>query len=284
MSKKACMFAGQGSQFTGMLSSHLHNKYSEYIKRADKILGYSIVELCNDSSKANLLNQTKFTQPAIYVVNALSYFEYTESGTIPDYLVGHSLGEFNALVAAGVMSFETGLALVRERGKLMAEVSAGSMAAVIGIYKEEIIEILDMYNFDNIDIANFNSYKQTVIAGPIDELQQVKEFIVANGAKFIFLKVSGPFHSRYMRDAAEKFKAVIEEIHFEQPIISVVSNYLAKEYSRGMVGDNLINQICNPVKWVETIEYLVKSDVTKFIQIGSNRTLNNLCKNILNHC
>lgn len=283
MNKKVCMFPGQGSQFTGMLSNHLYNKYPQYIECADKILGYSIVELCNDKSKTNLLNQTQFTQPAIYVVNALSYFDYAESGNAPDYLVGHSLGEFNALVAAGVMSFETGLALIRERGKLMAEVSTGSMAAIIGIYREKILEILKIYHLDNIDIANCNSYKQTVIAGPISDLQRAKEFFVAAGAKFIFLKVSGPFHSRYMRDAAMKFKPVIDEIYFEQPIIPVISNYLAEEYTRSKVGDNLINQIYNPVKWVETIEFLVKNNVMEFIQIGPGRTLNNLCKNILNH-
>lgn len=175
------------------------------------------------------------------------------------------------------------LALIRERGKLMAEVSTGSMAAIIGIYREKILEILKIYHLDNIDIANCNSYKQTVIAGPISDLQRAKEFFVAAGAKFIFLKVSGPFHSRYMRDAAMKFKPVIDEIYFEQPIIPVISNYLAEEYTRSKVGDNLINQIYNPVKWVETIEFLVKNNVMEFIQIGPGRTLNNLCKNILNH-
>lgn len=157
------IFPGQGSQIKGM-GEELFDQYEELTNRADNILGYSIKDLClYDHQKQ--LHLTRYTQPALYVVNALSYFKYLEAGKKPDFLLGHSLGEYNALLAAGVFDFETGLRLVKKRGELMGQVVGGGMAAIIGLKKEEIQAGLDKNDLNDIDIANYNSEEQLIISG-----------------------------------------------------------------------------------------------------------------------
>ena len=161
----AYLFPGQGSQKKGMGLS-LFEHYPELVKEADAILGYSIEDLClNDPD--DLLKQTQYTQPALYVVNALSYLErIKEDGKEPDYVAGHSLGEYDALFAAGVFDFATGLKLAKRRGELMAEARNGGMAAVIGMKENEIRKVIEENELQQIDIANLNSPNQIVISGP----------------------------------------------------------------------------------------------------------------------
>lgn len=277
---KVCMFPGQGSQITGM-GKELFGNYSEIIEETDKILGYSIEELCIDPLKTEILNQTQYTQPALYVINSLSYLEYLKRSDPPEYLIGHSLGEYNALFAAGAIDYKTGLRLVQKRGELMGKISNGAMAAVIGIELQTVKKILKDYHLDRIDIANINSYTQIIIAGPAEDLFVSKKFFTSNGARFMPLKVSGAFHSRYMKEITFEFKEILQNTMFKCLSIPVISNFTAREYLKDQIEINLLQQISSPVRWTETIEYLVNKGVTEYVQIGPGTVLTKLHKNIM---
>ena len=159
--KKAIMFAGQGSQYKGM-GKELFSKYKAETQLASDILQYDLEALCVHDADRNLI-KTQFTQPALYVVN---YFRYKELNETPDFLLGHSLGEYNAILAAGGFDFETGLRIVQKRGALMASASGGSMAAVVGVKIDELEKLMSNPKYSDLDIANFNTPVQTVISGP----------------------------------------------------------------------------------------------------------------------
>jgi len=166
---KTYIFPGQGSQSKGM-GGELFDEYSELIEKADKILGYSVKSLClEDPDK--VLGNTQFTQPALYVVNALSYYKKIEQeGAKPDYVAGHSLGEFNALLAAECFDFEAGLKLVKKRGELMSQAPEGAMAAILNTTEAEILRILEENNLTGIDLANYNTQSQIVISGSKEDI------------------------------------------------------------------------------------------------------------------
>jgi malonyl CoA-acyl carrier protein transacylase len=172
----------------------LFDKYPKLTAIADKILGYSIKDLCLNDSAQNL-SQTQYTQPALYVVNALTYQDQVvDKGLQPSFLAGHSLGEFNALYAAKVFDFETGLRIVQKRGAIMSTISGGGMAAVIGLSEEKVRELLSGLLGKKIDIANINSSKQIVISGlQKDVLASEQSFLDAGAQMFIRLNVSGAF-------------------------------------------------------------------------------------------
>ena len=194
---KIYVFPGQGSQSPGM-GGELFDQFPELVKQTDEVLGCSIKDLClNDPDKR--LGQTDYTQPALYIVNALTYLSKTENSDLrPDFVAGHSLGEYNALFAAGVFDFITGLKLVQRRGQIMVKVTGGGMAAVIGMQPDKIKQVLKDASFESIDIANLNSPKQTVISGRKEDIDAVKTVFEDAGVRlFIPLKVSGAFHSLY---------------------------------------------------------------------------------------
>ena len=165
----ALAFPGQGSQHKGM-GAQLFGRFPEETARADEILGYSIEELCRDDVDGRLQN-TEYTQPALFVVNALSHLAHrADGGAEPDYLAGHSLGEYNALHAAGAFDFATGLRLVAKRGELMSRVADGGMAAVVGLTAEQVAELLGRPGLENLSIANYNNPTQTVVAGPREDV------------------------------------------------------------------------------------------------------------------
>lgn len=208
----AYVFPGQGAQFKGM-GRDLFDEFSELIKKADHILGYSIKDLCLSDEKERLTD-TKYTQPAIYTVSALQYLKGLKEGhTRPDAVAGHSLGEYTALFAAGVFNFETGLRLVAKRGELMSEASEGGMAAVIGLDEHHIKKILQKYEFGQIDIANYNTSSQIVIAGAAEEIKRAASFLKKKGRKLIsycrsaglFILVSWKVHSVNLRNLSRGF-------------------------------------------------------------------------------
>ncbi|MCQ4746055.1 ACP S-malonyltransferase [Blautia producta] len=278
---KVCMFPGQGSQRTGM-GKHLFDKYPEYVRIADEILGYSVEELCLNPQKEHYLNRTEYTQPALYMVNALSYMDFLESNDLPEYIIGHSLGEYNALLAAGIIDYETGLYLVQKRGELMGKVRGGGMLAVLNMPLSSIREILRNNNLTQIDIANINSKTEIIISGPEYELTRSANVFEKLGAYIVKLNVSGPFHSRYMKVILEEYKKVLETISFVEGNIPVVSNCNVNKYTKYNTLENLLLQIINPVQWVDEIEYLKMKGCNTFIQVGPGRVLNKLCNNILN--
>jgi len=276
-----CLFPGQGSQSKGM-GAELFDRYADWTSAADAVLGYSIRELCLEDPRAEL-GLTQFTQPALFTVNALTYrARLDDGGAVPDFVAGHSLGEFNALQAAGVFDFPTGLTLVQRRGQIMGKVSGGGMAAVIGMEPQTIQEVLSSTEAGRrLDVANFNSYDQTVIAGPKEDLAVVKDQFEAAGVRaYIPLNVSAPFHSRYMRGAQTAFAAFLHDVSFTPPQIPVISNVSGKPYEGDMVRQTLSEQIGNSVRWIETIVYLLDQPEPVFEEVGPGSVLTKLVAQI----
>lgn len=276
-----CLFPGQGSQTKGM-GAELFERYPDWTAQADDVLGFSIRELCVEDPRGEL-GLTQFTQPALYCVNALTYRARQDDGKpVPAFVAGHSLGEYNALQAAGVFDFATGLRLVRQRGQIMGEVSGGGMAAVIGLEPQHIQEVLDSTEAGRrLDVANFNSFDQTVIAGPKDDLATVKAQFEAAGVRaYIPLNVSAPFHSRYMREAQTRFGAILADVSFTPPAIPVISNVSGKPYEGDLVRQTLSEQIGNSVRWLESMVYLLDQPEPEFEEVGPGQVLTKLLAQI----
>jgi trans-AT polyketide synthase/acyltransferase/oxidoreductase domain-containing protein len=260
------------------MGAELFDRYLDWTAEADAILGYSIRQLCVEDPDSQL-GLTQFTQPALYTVNALTYrARIDDGGATPDFVAGHSLGEYNALQAAGVFSFATGLQLVKQRGALMGQVSGGGMAAVIGLSPEQIQDVLGSTEAGRrIDVANFNSLDQTVIAGPKDDLAVVKAQFEAAGVRaYIPLNVSAPFHSRYMREAQMTFASVLQHVDFAPPHIPVISNVSARPYEADLVRQTLSEQIGNSVRWLETMLFLLAQPEPTFEEVGPGSVLSKL--------
>ena len=191
---KAYIFPGQGSQFKGM-GGALFDGFPEITAKANQVLGYDIKRLCLEDPLKQL-GLTQYTQPALYVVNALYYIKKTkESGVKPDYVAGHSLGEYNALFAAGAFDFETGLKLVQKRGELMSLESGGGMAAILGLSEDKIAHVLNENNISRVQIANYNTPSQVVISGAKKDIDRLSALFEKENAMYIPLNVSGAFHS-----------------------------------------------------------------------------------------
>lgn len=270
---KTYMFPGQGSQARGMGGS-LFDAFPELTAKADAVLGYSIKELClNDPQRE--LGKTQFTQPALYVVNALSYYKrIQDTGETPDYLAGHSLGEFNALLAAECFDFETGLKLVKKRGELMSQATDGAMAAIVNASRDQIEAVLKEKGFDNVDIANYNTPLQIVISGPAADIAACQEIFQFDRVMYVPLNTSGAFHSRLMIPSRQKFEAYLKKRKFSKPKIPVIANLTAQAYPDGAVVEYLSKQIHSTVLWSDTIHHLMSlSDEMEFIEIGHGDVL-----------
>ena len=269
------MFPGQGSQMRGM-GKDLFSKFPDLTQKADSILGYSIEDLClNDPQKE--LNQTQFTQPALYVVNALSYrSKIQETGKKPDFVAGHSLGEYNALEASGGVSFEDGLKLVQQRGALMSQAPKGGMAAVMGATGEQVEKILKKYGFDTLDVANLNSPEQVVISGLKDDIAKADDCFQAAGTRYIILNTSCAFHSRYMESSKVQFEEFLKGFSFSELQIPVISNVSARTYIQSEIAENLAKQITHSVKWTESMLYLLAQGVVEFQEMGVGNVLTKL--------
>ncbi len=276
---KIYVFPGQGSQTIGM-GKELFDQFAFLIKQADQISGYSIKQLCLEDPDKKL-NSTDYTQPALYIVNSLMYLKKVQQSGKPDFVAGHSLGEYNALFAAEVFDFATGLKLVQKRGAIMAKAEGGGMGAVIGLEPEKIKEVLKNTGLESIDIANFNSPGQTVISGPKADIGKLTGVFEKSGARlFVPLAVSGAFHSRYMKPAKEEFEKYLEQFTFKSPKIPVIANYTAKKYEDNVIKENLASQICNPVRWVETVMFLKQQPNAEFEEIGPGKVLTKLIAQI----
>jgi trans-AT polyketide synthase, acyltransferase and oxidoreductase domains len=274
------VFPGQGSQQKGM-GKELFDVYQEYTAKADEVLGYSIKELCLEDPNLQL-SQTQYTQPALFVVNTLCYLDNIAVSNKPDYVAGHSLGEYNALFAAGAFDFETGLKLVKKRGELMSQATGGGMAAVVGLTEEEVEDVLNQNNLKTIDLANYNTPFQIVISGPKLDIEQAKPFFEQhkNIKMFAPLKTSGAFHSRYMENAQKEFERFVDSFTFSALTIPAISNAYARPYQHSDIKKNLMNQITHPVKWTESIRYLMGLGEMEFKEIGTGKVLTGLIQRI----
>jgi malonyl CoA-acyl carrier protein transacylase len=264
------------------MGAGLFERYPDSVAEADAVLGFSIRELCLDDPRG-VLGSTRFTQPALFVVNALSWRARQEDGgAVPAFVAGHSLGEFNALLAASVFDFETGLRMVRRRGELMGRVSGGGMAAVIGLSPDRIAEVLREFDGGSrLDVANVNALDQTVIAGPVGDLETAGPVFAAAGARaYKRLQVSAPFHSRYMRAAMDEFSTFLDGFRFETPTIPVVSNVTAAVYPADQIRAILGRQIGHAVRWLDSMAWLLDQGVTEFEEVGPGNVLSKLALRI----
>jgi len=274
------VFPGQGSQKLGM-GAELFTEFKDLVAEADSILGYSLEELCVEGP-IERLSQTQFTQPALFAVNAMTYLKHVEeSGEQAVYTAGHSLGEYNALYAAGVFDFSTGLKLVQKRGEIMSKVEGGGMAAVLAMDPEKIRSVLKDSGFESIDVANLNSPKQTVLSGMKDDVVAAEQAFKDAGAKrYIVLPVSGAFHSRYMEGPQNEFKEFAAQFEFKAPNIPVISNLKAKPYEEADILETLVGQISNSVRWVESVQYLKQQGEFEYIELGPGAVLTSLIRQI----
>lgn len=260
------MFPGQGSQYKGM-GKELFKAFPKETSLASEILGYDIEELCVKDPERRL-SKTDFTQPALYVVNALDYLsKYQEYDTV--FYIGHSLGEYNALLAAGAFDFETGLQLVKKRGALMAAASGGGMAAVLGIDTLTLKQMLENGGYTDVDIANYNTPSQVVIAGQQEAISKLVNDFDSKGIRIIPLNVSAPFHSRYMKPASAEFAEFLREFKFSKLRVPVISNVTARPYGDNQISDLLSTQITSSVQWTDTIRYLIGKGVGEYVEVGS---------------
>ena len=279
---RAFLFPGQGSQQTGM-GELLFSQFPEIVAEADEILGYSLSDLCLNPQNTERLGHTQFTQPALYVVSCLQAMDELDGGgDPPTFFAGHSVGEYAALSTAKAFSFSDGLRLVAKRGEIMAKISGGRMAAVIGLEPSRIKEVLAEIDADDVDLANFNSPGQTVLSGPAASMEPLGDPMKAAGAKmFVPLKVSGAFHSRMMEEPAREFSTFLEGVSFNALNTPVISNVEAVPYSGAKdIPELLAKQIHSSVQWTETIRFMRSQGVEEFVECGPGKVLTKLLRQI----
>lgn len=283
--KHAYIFPGQGSQFSGMGKS-LYERggaAKEYFDRANDILGFRITDVMFAGTDEEL-KQTKVTQPAIFL-HSVILFE-TVPDLVPQMVAGHSLGEFSALVANKVLTFEDGLKLVAKRAAAMqraCEINPSSMAAVIGLDDAKVEEICREFTNEVVVAANYNCPGQLVISGSTAGVQQACEKLKAAGAKrALLLPVGGAFHSPLMEPAREELKDAIAATHFNNPTCPVYQNVDAHPYiDPNLIRQNLINQLTSPVRWTQSVQRMAANGATHFTEVGPGSVLQGLVKKIV---
>jgi [acyl-carrier-protein] S-malonyltransferase len=285
--KLAFVFPGQGSQSVAMLSEFAGNSIIENtFAEASEALGYDLWQLVSEGP-AEKLNQTHFTQPALLTASVALWRVWLSMSEVkPDVMAGHSLGEYSALVCAGVVSLSDAVKLVKKRGELMqASVPAGTgaMAAVIGLADSEIIKACELaQQGEVVSAVNFNSPGQVVIAGQKAAVERAGQICKDAGAKRVLpLPVSVPSHCALMSDAATKLAEELNKISFSSPKINIINNVdVVKEQSEDAIKAALVRQLYSPVRWSETITQLVSDGITKVIEVGPGKVLQGLNKRI----
>jgi len=285
MKKIAFIFPGQGSQFTGM-GKDLYENFDNAKKlfdTFDEVAGRSISNLCFEGSDEDL-KQTINSQPAILAASLAAYkVLIKETGLVPDFVAGHSLGEYAALYAAGVVKAEELMKLVQKRGELMNNTPPGSMAAVLGLSEEQINNVIEEASFEGIICAaNYNTPEQTVISGEKKAIEKASELATRAGAKrFIPLAVSGAFHSPLMKPLSEKFTKYINDTNINDAVIPVVTNVDAKPtIDKAELSSKMIKQMYSSVYWNQSIAYMIEQGVDTFIEIGPGKVLSGMMRKI----
>lgn len=288
MSNLAFVFPGQGSQATGMLAeiaaenSLVQRTYND----ASEVLGYDLWDLVQQNPE-DKLNQTEYTQPAL-LAGSIALWEIwrEKSSKQPDYVAGHSLGEYSALVAGGAMKYRDAIMLVQKRGRFMQQavpVGEGGMAAILGLDDDVVVEICRQCSGEDVvQAANFNSPGQVVIAGHMAALDRAIQGCQEAGARRAMqLTVSAPFHSQLMEPAANAMSGELEAIELQSPDIPIIQNVHAQiEADPEKIRQNLVAQICSAVKWTDTVQLLSANNVEKVVECGPGKILCGLIKRI----
>ncbi|SER54951.1 ACP S-malonyltransferase [Psychrobacillus sp. OK032] len=288
MTKIAFIFPGQGSQSVGMgqqlIESNEESK--KYYEQADEVLGFSLSNIMLEGP-AEELTKTYNAQPALLTTSTMVAKKLLAAGILPDYTAGHSLGEYSALVASNVLSFEDAVLLVHKRGLFMNEAvpaGEGAMAAILGLDKDSLNEVTKEVteNGETVQVANLNCPGQIVISGTAAGVEQASVKAKEAGAKrAIPLVVSGPFHSELMRPAADKLDAAISSIDLKEADIPVISNVTAFPVTQSTTIKNLlVEQLYSPVRWEESVQKMIELGVTTFIECGPGKVLSGLVKKI----
>jgi [acyl-carrier-protein] S-malonyltransferase len=287
MGKTAFVFPGQASQYPGM-GKELADKYPAaraVFDEADKALGFSISQLCFAGSEEDL-KQTANTQPAILTCSVAIYRILADQGIMPDFVAGHSLGEYSALVAAGSLKFSDAVQIVRKRGKYMQEAvpaGQGAMAAIMGLSPAVVVDACKRAAEGQVcSPANLNSPEQTVISGHAEAVKRAVEIASQLGAKrAVILPVSAPFHCALMMPAQEKLERDLRKTEFSALRVPLVTNVDADtETSGDEARDALIRQVTMPVRWEESVRELIDEGVNTFVEIGPGRVLTGLLRQI----
>ncbi|OXS52582.1 [acyl-carrier-protein] S-malonyltransferase [Cohnella sp. CIP 111063] len=288
MGKIAFVFPGQGAQAVGMGKDAYESSAAAkaIYDKADEALGYSISKLSFEGPEEEL-RQTANTQPALLATSVALLEVYKEQGLKPDYVAGHSLGEYSALVAAGVLEFADAVKLVRARGQFMEQAvpgGQGAMAAVLGAERAALQALCSEITAAGtvVELANVNCPGQIVVSGSAAGVAAVVERGKEAGAKRVIpLEVSGPFHSSLMQPAADKLAEALAQAEFRDASVPVVANVHARPVTSGAeLRELLVKQIVSPVQWEDTIAYLIGEGVDTFVEIGSGTVLAGLIKKI----
>jgi len=280
MSLVTFLFPGQGSQDVGMGKDfyELSSQAKEIFARADEILGFGLSQLCFEGPEEKL-KLTEITQPALL---AVSFIAYTLIGAEPQIAAGHSLGEYSALVAAGSLSFEDALSLVHKRGKYMQEavpVGVGAMAAVLGASYKDVKKGMAKVKEGVVEIANWNSQQQIVIAGHKETVHEALKLI--RPPRSVMLPVSAPFHTRLMKGAEEKLSYDLDQVEFRDLKFPIVTNVDAEIIHHGREAkDALKRQVSRPVLWYKSMERLKGENTDLFVELGPGKVLSGLVKRI----
>lgn len=280
---KAFVFPGQGSQFPGMCKDlyDAHTEAREMCQAADRLLGFSLTDVMFNGT-ADDLKQTKVTQPAVFLHSVVAQRLMTIEK--PDMVAGHSLGEFSALVACGALRFEDALLLVSARAQAMqaaCEANPGTMAAVLGLDDEKVVEICEKTS-GVVVAANFNNPGQIVISGEVEAVDAACVALKEAGARrALRLNVGGAFHSPLMQPAAEDLKAAILKTDFHKPFCPIYQNVTAKaETDPEIIRENLLKQLTAPVRWTQSVQNMIADGATQFYEFGPGDVLKGMIRKI----
>ncbi len=288
MSKTAFVFPGQGAQAVGMGRDAYESspKAKAIFDEADAVLGFQLSDIIFNGPE-EALKQTANTQPALLTVSAALLELLADSGLKPDYVAGHSLGEYSALVAAGVISFRDAVTTVRARGEYMEQAvpgGQGAMAAVLGAEREALGELCQAVWAEGnvVELANVNSPGQIVVSGSAVGVESIVARGKEIGAKRVIpLEVSGPFHSSLMKPAAERLGETLAKIELNDAKVPLIANVTAREAVQGEeIRRLLVEQVYSPVLWEDSVRYLIQQGVDTFVEIGSGSVLAGLIKKI----
>ena len=289
---KSFVFPGQGSQFSGMCKDlyDAHTEAREMCQAADKLLGFSLTDVMFNGT-ADDLKQTKVTQPAVFLHSVVAQRLLTIEK--PDMVAGHSLGEFSALVACGALRFEDALLLVSARAQAMqaaCEANPGTMAAVLGLPEEKVVEICQeitnhqsqITNAATVVAANFNCPGQIVISGEVEAIDAACVAMKEAGARrALKLPVGGAFHSPLMQPAAEDLKAAILKTDFHKPFCPIYQNVTAKaETEPERIRENLLKQLTAPVRWTQSVQNMIADGANEFYEFGPGDVLKGMIRKI----